>query len=90
MGADDGYVVEDPQYVKSSKGLWNHKDAEVIQSRCKNRQETVNKRFKYWSIVHHLYHHEIHNHRYIFQAIYIILKMAINNGESLFDCGASL
>ena len=44
--ADDGYIGEHPQWVKCPKGFANLEETEFMQQRCRNRQETVNKRLK--------------------------------------------
>lgn len=49
--ADDGYIGEAPQHVKCPKSVTNKKDHEYMQQRCRNRQESVNKRFKQWGVL---------------------------------------
>ena len=44
--ADDGYIGEDQQYVKCPASFVNPTKTEFMQQRCRNCQETVNKRFK--------------------------------------------
>ena len=44
--ADDGYIGEHPQWVKCLRGFAKLESTEYIQQRCRNRQETANKRLK--------------------------------------------
>ena len=43
---DDGYVGENPQWVKCPRRFANKETTEYMQQRCRNRQETVNKQLK--------------------------------------------
>ena len=85
--ADDGYIGEAPQYVKCPKCFTNPAENEAMQQRVRNRQETVNKRFKDWSILKQVFRNKqkIQLHGYVFRAIAVITQTAINNGERLFD-----
>ena len=85
--ADDGYIGEAPQYVKCPKSFVNPTETEFMQQRCRNRQETVNKRFKQWGILKQRYRHDIVAHGEAFRAVVVLTQMIINNNESLFECG---
>ena len=85
--ADDGYVGEAPQHVKCPKSFTNKPETEAMQQRVRNRQETVNNRFKFWGILRQVYRHDIPKHGYVFRAIAVITQISINNGEKLFQCG---
>lgn len=54
-------------------------------NRVRSRQETVNRRFKQWKILHDVYRGDLTMHRDIFAAIAVITQLAINNGEKLFQ-----
>ena len=47
----------------------------------------INKWFKNWGIICHIYLHKIHNNGYIFWDIAIIPHMDINSGENIFYYG---
>jgi hypothetical protein len=85
--ADDGYIGEHPQYVKCPKGFTNQEELEYMQQRVRNRQESVNNRFKFWGILWQLYRHELTLHGEVFRAIIVMTQLAINAGEQLFQCG---
>ena len=87
--ADDGYRGEAPRHIKCPLSLSNETQTLYMQQRVRNRQETVNKRFKNWGILKQVYHHSIPKHVDVFRAIAVITQLAITNGEKLFDCGYS-
>jgi len=83
---DDGHIGEAPKHCKCPKCFTNEEYKEHMQQRVRNRQETVNKRFKDWDILKtNDYRHEIADHGDVFRAIAIITQLSINNGEKLFD-----
>ena len=47
---DNGYIGEHPQWVKCPKGFANLEETEYMQQRCRNREETVNKRLRQLSV----------------------------------------
>ena len=51
----------------------------------RRRQETVNRRFKQWSILKQVFRHELSMHGRVFAAIVVISQLAIQNGEPLFQ-----
>jgi hypothetical protein len=85
--ADDGYVGEAPQYVKCPKSFTNPPETEAMQQRVRNRQETVNSRFKQWGVLKQVFHHKenIGSHGDCFAAIAVITQASINHGDRLFD-----
>ncbi len=85
--ADDGYIGEAPLHVKCPKSFTNPKETLHMQQRVRNRQETVNKRFKDWGILRQLYRHDIANHGDPFRAIVCFTQLSINHGEKLFSVG---
>ena len=82
--ADDGYIGEAPARVKCPRSFTNTKGTEEMQSRARNRQETVNARFKKWQILRQIYRHDIPKHGEVFATIAIITQLSINRGERLF------
>jgi hypothetical protein len=85
--ADDGYRGEHPQKIKCPCGIANLEETEFMQQRIRNRQETINKRFKDWGAMRQLWRHEIPSHGEAFRVIAIILQLSINDGEKMFECG---
>ena len=83
--ADNGYVGEHPGKVKCPSGFANPQENEAMQQRIRNRQETLNKRFKQWEILNVPYRHELSTHGTVFRAIAVITQVAITNGEPLFS-----
>jgi hypothetical protein len=84
--ADDGYIGDAPQYIKCPKSFTNPAENEIMQQYVRNRQETVNERFKDWGILKQVYRNreKIHIHGDIFRAIAVITQVAILSGENLF------
>lgn len=87
VGADDGYVGDHPTYVKCPAGFANSKEAEYMQRRVLNRQETVNKRFKQWGCLKQVWRARLPKHADAFRAVVVVTQMSINHGEPLFQCG---
>ena len=87
--AEDGYIGEHPRHIKCPKGFANPEQTLFMQQRVRNRQETVNKRFKNWGILKQVYRHNITKHGDVFRAIVVITQLSITNGEQLFACGYS-
>ena len=85
--ADDGYIGEAPRHVKCPKSFTNPQETEFMQQRVRNRQETVNKRFKDWGVLRQLFRHSLPDHGDIFRAIAVLTQLAINAGEKLFSTG---
>ena len=85
--ADDGYVGEHPRYIKCPGGLCNPEETEAMQQRVRNRQETVNKRFKNWGAMKQVWRHLVSDRGVAFRACTIICQLQINEGELLFQVG---
>lgn len=85
--ADDGYIGEAPENVKCPKSFTNPAETEYMQQRVRNRQETVNNRFKNWGILRQLYRHNITRHGDVFRSIAVVTQLSINQGDKLFACG---
>lgn len=83
--ADDGYVGEAPRYVKCPRSIGQNELTDEMQSYVRRRQETVNKRFKQWSILKHVYRNDIKHHGKVFRAVAIVTQISIQNGEPLFS-----
>ena len=86
--ADDGYIGEAPRHVKCPRSIAEHADddtAKEIKQRLRNRQETVNMRFKMWGALAQPFRNEVTKHGGAFRAIAVIVQLSINQGERLFD-----
>lgn len=82
--ADDGYRGCAPRYVKCPQSMGHHDTTAAMQSVVRRRHETVNKRFKQWSILKSVYRGNIAHHGKAFRFVAIVTQMAIENGEPLF------
>ena len=83
--AGDGYRGEAPREVKCPASFTNPVENEAMQQRVRNRQETMNLRFKQWAILSERYRHDLSEHGHVFRAIVVLTQLAIENGEPLFD-----
>ena len=83
--ADDGYVGEHPRRVKCPAGFANSEITLFMQQRVRNRQETINERFKNWGAMKQVWRHEIPLHGEAFRCIAVVLQLQINSGEKLFE-----
>ena len=79
--ADDGYLGEHPQHVKCPAGFANQKENEKMQQRVRNRQESINNRFKFWGILAQEFRHDIADHGDVFRTVAVISQLEINQGE---------
>ena len=85
--ADDGYIGEHPQHIKCPRGFANDPECIYMQQRIRNRQETVNKRFKNWGILKQVFRGNIPDHGDAVHAVGVITQISIMGGEKLFSCG---
>ena len=73
---DKGYRGSAPQYVKCPGGVEGDDDKEAMQARVRNRQETVNERFKNWGILVSPYRHNLLEHQTVFGAIAVLTQLS--------------
>lgn len=85
--ADDGYVGEHPMHIKCPKGFANGEETLYMQQRVRSRQETINNNLKFWGILREVYTQDMVKHGDVVRAILITKQIAINQGETLFQCG---
>ena len=84
--ADDGYIHEHPKYIKCPRGLFNDPDREAMQQRVRSRQESVNRRFKQFKILGGIrFRHDLSSHGHVFRAVAVLIQVAIDNWERLWD-----
>ena len=84
---EDGYIGEHPQWVKCSKGLVNLEETDFMQKRCRNRQETVNKRLKQFGVLKQRYRLDLRIHAEVFRACAVFTQLDIDDGDNFFACG---
>ena len=80
---DKGYI--DGNWIRSKEDYSTVKERRE-KGRLRNRHETVNRRFKCWSILKQEYRHDIKKHEYIFRSIANLTQMGIDAGDCLFGC----
>jgi hypothetical protein len=73
---DDGYVGSAPRYAKCPGVVEAIPDNAEMQQRVRNRQETVNKRFKNWAILSTPYRHKLLEHQTVFGAIVVLTQLS--------------
>ena len=83
--ADDGYIGNAPYKVKCPASLTNPDETQAMQSIVRMRQETINMRLKQWEILKQVYRHDITKHGYVLRAVAVVVQVAIENGEPLFQ-----
>jgi hypothetical protein len=83
--ANHGYIGNAPYKVKCPASLTNPDKTQAMQSIVRMRQETINKRLKQWEILKQVYRHDITKHGYVLRAVAVVVQVAIENGEPLFQ-----
>lgn len=84
--ADDGYKGECPQYVKCPRGVTRRKDKKKMKARVRMRHETINERLKNYTCLEKLFRHSDEKHALCFRACAVLVQLAMEGGEELFDC----
>ena len=72
---DDGYCGSAPRYAKCPGVVEAIPDNAEMQQRVRNRQETVNKRFKNWAILSTPYRHKLLEHQTVFGAFVVLTQL---------------
>jgi hypothetical protein len=84
--ADNGYVSEDPMFCKAPGGISTAVDGRGKErSTVRARHETVNARLKNFEILKQVYRHDLLDHSDVFRAAVVLIQLAIENGEPLFQ-----
>ena len=83
LGKNEKVIADD-----GHRGELNHiqtpsEENDILQT-TRSRHETVNKRFKQWSILHRVFRHELGKHQSAFGAVAVITQLALENEEPLF------
>jgi hypothetical protein len=76
--ADGGYRGE-PNFVVTPTG---EKD---LGQQVRGRQETVNRRFKHWNILHRVFRHVLSKHQSAFNSVAVITELELENGQPLYS-----
>ena len=50
-----------------------------------SRHETINRRFKDWSILNNTFRHKEHLHEYVFGAIAVLTQLEIQEGMHIYE-----
>ncbi len=74
--ADDGYRGSNPLYVKCPGVIEANPDKAGMEQRVRNRQETVNKRFKNWAILSNTFRHKLLEHQTVFGAFVVLTQLS--------------
>lgn len=86
--ADDGYSGESPLYCRLPGSQPTDPYFEGLRQRVRNRQETVNSRFKDWKCLKEAFHHAhdfAQKHSDCFHAVAVITQLEIQTGHPLFE-----
>jgi hypothetical protein len=73
---DDGYQGSAPMYAKCPGVIEADPEKAEMQQRVRNRQETVNKRFKNWAILSTPYRQQLLEHQTVFGAIVVLTQLS--------------
>lgn len=84
--ADRGYRGEHLK-IKTPSSLHVHSEkARKMKQNVRSRHETVNERFKNFSVMHNEFRHpELLKHSSCFRAVAVITQLAIEDGDPLFQ-----
>ena len=75
--ADDGYIGSSPLYAKCPAVDCVGPEEVAMKQRVRNRQETVNKRFKNWAILASPYRHQLLDHQTVFGAVVVLTQLSL-------------
>jgi hypothetical protein len=73
---DWGYQGAAPAYVKCPGVMEANPNTPEVQQRVWSRQETVNERFKIWTILSTVYRHDLLEHQTVFGAIVVLTQLS--------------
>ena len=65
--------------------MYDNKETAKFKSRVRCCQESLNGGLKEYAILHVTYRHGLENHKYALRTIIVVLQIAIDNGEKLFE-----
>lgn len=80
--ADKGYRGQ-PDKIRTPEDFHSQEERD-LKRRASSRHETVNRRFKQFSILKKQYRHDLRDHQKNFRAVVVLTQLSIKNGEVLF------
>lgn len=84
--ADRGYrSSQDDEKMMSTPNMKDDPLTSNFKSRARCRQESFNGRLKNFAILRDTYRHNLDKHRYVLEAIVVIVQVQMNNGSPLFE-----
>jgi hypothetical protein len=85
--ADDGYVGEDPTFIKVPKSVVHQHDEKqlLVRGRVRRQHESANKRIKQFKLVDTIFRHTLSFHGDCFRACVVLTQLLIEDGKPLFD-----
>lgn len=84
--ADNGYRGE-PNFIRV-KDDWEDEKEKKEKNRIRARHETVNRRFKQFNILGHVFRHNLKKHKSVFECIVVLTQADIDSGNCLFAAWA--
>ena len=84
--ADDGYAADAPVYVKCPSSVAVRDDQKRLRARVRMRHESINKRLCAFGALQNRWRHGIELHGATVRACCILVQLAMEGGEHLFDC----
>ena len=85
--ADCRYRTKDKDKEKmlSLPNPLDDKQTNNFKSRAQQQQEYFNKKLKEFSILNKTYHHNLDKHKFVLQAVCVMVQTRLDNGELLFE-----
>ena len=84
--ADDGYRGDAPEFVKCPSSVTVPEDQMRMRGRVRMRHESVNKRLRSFNALQDRWRHSIELHGAAVRACCVLVQLAMEGGEHLFDC----
>ncbi len=82
--ADSGYRGQPDSVCTPNCNVFINEVGKRQKELVRSRHETLNKRLKQWHCLHDTFRHDLEKHSFVFQAVAVIVQVAIENGEPLF------
>lgn len=85
--ADDGYIGDNPQFIKCPGSITANPAQKRMKARMRMRHESVNKRIKNFSCLTDKFRHDSAElHGACFRAAAVLVQLSMEEGEELMDC----
>jgi DDE superfamily endonuclease len=82
--ADNGYQCQDDNNL-STPNKFDSEEVKEFNKRARARHETLNKRLKDFNVLKDSFGHELDKHKFVFEAVCVLVQYDMNNGLPLFD-----